>query len=159
NKLMAVDCNGYAVTIQVADGTYAAGAKLFSLINCAAFTLQGNVSTPGNCVISSATGQALQFSGGPAVTVPVRRFKLSASGSGANGVTVNDSAWITFGAMEYGSCVFNHMQAFHGGEININADYTISGGARAHWNVQNGYLTTSNRTITITGTPAFSTTA
>jgi hypothetical protein len=41
--------------------------------------------------------------------------------------------------------------------VQCNADYTISGNALRHWDVQqNSFLICNSRTITLTGTPAFS---
>lgn len=147
-----LDLNGHTVTIQVGDGTYAAGVSRNTGFNRnGTVILQGNVSTPSNCVISTSTS-CLIFTN---CVVTILGFKLvSATGSGISAarslITIN-------GAMEYGACAGNQLAAFESATILVSANYVISGNAAAHFGVINAaILFKTALTVTIAGTPFFS---
>ena len=53
-----LDLGGYAITIQVANGTYTDGVFLYSVFGGSA-TLVGDVTTPSNVIISTTSADAL----------------------------------------------------------------------------------------------------
>ncbi|ELR02683.1 hypothetical protein GMDG_08840 [Pseudogymnoascus destructans 20631-21] len=59
--------------------------------------------------------------------------------------------------MEFGTCATAHMHSSYAGQIAVSADYTISGGSLYHWwsETAGGSVAVIGRTVTLTGTPAF----
>ena len=151
----ALDLSIYDVTIQVADGTYTAGAVVGgSWVGKGTVTLRGNVTTPSNCVISMAGGTACIFVQNNGV-LNVGGFKLvNSSGSGLyalNGGYIGIS-----GALDFGACSVFHMGCGIYAKINCTVSYSVTGAANQHANaVQGGYIYVAVNTVTLTGTPAF----
>lgn len=160
-----LDTAGFALTIQFADGAYAdvpfvalpyAGGGTIALV--------GNITIPENVnfSVSSSVNGIFNFSyvGG---NWAVHGFKLSSSlGSGnGNGLLAQGNlGLVTFGNMNFGALAAGfHISTLYGGHIENDAAYTISGGAANHlFSADTSILhTTASATITITGTPAFST--
>lgn len=148
-----IDVGEHNVIIQVRAGTFAESVILRRWVGRGGLTLLGDGATPSNVVISASGVCLTSVAGAGAWTVS--GFKLTSSG--ANGVTVSMSR-ILFGAMEFGACAAGqHILAQQGGQVVFNADCTISGGAARHWFANNGgYIECSGKTVTLSGTPAFS---
>jgi hypothetical protein len=152
-----IDHGVYNVVIQVADGTYTAATTTVLLnthLGNGSCTLQGNNSTPANCVISSTGGRCVQCGGG---IWNVRGFKFTTSGSGTACVYVTGrAAWVQIFEADFGACVSNHIEA-NAGRAGLNSNYTISGSAGGHINMYGGSMIgTAVITGTVTGAPAFS---
>lgn len=155
NVALTLDLGGYAVSIQVGAGTYTAGVLLTSSFVGGNVTLVGDTTTPGNVVISTpsdcikVTNQA---------TLEVKGFKLTSSAN--SGVFADTGGVINItGLMEYGACSVAHLRAASLASIMAaTANYTISGGAGRHVLSATGALVRCAAvTVTLTGTPAFST--
>lgn len=146
-----LDLNGYAVTIQVAAGTYAGGIHMTVPFFGGTVTVVGDTVTPSNVVCSSSAplylenGSILYFGG----------FKFtSAAATYAALVSSNSTLYIN-GKMEYATSGALAANGF--GSILISAPYTISAGGAVHyWPASNGVISASGLTITLTGTPPFS---
>lgn len=147
-----LDFAGYTVTLQVGDGTYAAGATFTNMLVGAAAQLRivGNTTTPASCVINSATDI---FRASTAISVSINGFKLVTTGNYSIIAAVQGSVITVGSAMEFGAAALAHLGSFVGAVISASG-YTVSGGASAHWLVQRGNLTISG-VVTVTGTPAF----
>jgi hypothetical protein len=158
NVVAGLDISTFNVTISVADGTYA-GAALVSgpWLGSGVVTLQGNVTTPANCIISTVATCVVVLNGG---ALTVSGFKFASSS--AHGLSAQYGGTITVsGALNYGACASDHNQALDGGKILFNVGYTISGNAgSSHWDA-NGpgsvIRQQSGGTVTITGTPSINT--
>lgn len=50
----SLDCSIYNVTIQVGDGTYTSSFTLKSFIGSGIVTIQGNITTPTNCIVTTS---------------------------------------------------------------------------------------------------------
>lgn len=153
-----IDLQGQNLTISVADATYTVAVTIsgpFTGQNGATVTLQGNVATPANCIISTTSANAIRVANGAVVTIT--GFKLQTT-TGGDCLQV-DGARAALGPMEYGACAGNQIRALNNGYVNPTSDYTISGGAVTHWAAAAlGLVNSPGRTITLTGTPAFSAT-
>ena len=163
--IRTLDLNGFTVTVSCADGTYgplvAAGVALGALDETS-IQFVGNTGTPANCLITATNASAVTGTNGAQFTV--NGFQLSATGTaagqGAGVYAASAGTRIRTGAaMRFAACSVAHMQALAAGQVVPLAGYTISGAAPAAWSAgSNGvisHLTTG--TITISGTPAFST--
>jgi len=144
-----LDVGIYQVTIQVADGTYAATIALRRIIGNLASILQGNLTTPANVNI---TGNIVGLDSG---YWKLRDFKVSNAGNYC--IRSEGYSYIDFGNLNFGASSSVHLWAERGGRIVAASNYAISGAALAHAYATNGgYIQLANRTLTLTGTPAFS---
>jgi hypothetical protein len=152
-----LDLNNYNVTISAAlAGAYNSAVTLGRYIGGSGKpSIIGDETTPANVTIT--TTSATCFTGSDDAGIwTVAGFKTSTVTSG--GVfRAGRNCTINYKNMDFGACAWSHMYALAGGSIKATGNYTISGGAFAHWNTENdGFFQCVNRTITITGTPAFS---
>jgi hypothetical protein len=151
-----IDNMGYAVTIQVADGAYNAPLTLKAYVGSGLVTLQGNTSTPSNVTITISTSGAncIAATNG-SHTWAVSGFKLSTTGSASHSLLVLSSS-LTFATLDFGASAGNHIVADRNSTVVASGSYAISGGAGAHVISYDSTVDLRNRTVTITGTPAFS---
>ena len=154
SAVAGLDLNGKAVTIQVGNGTYAAGVSVTSPFVGGVPVLQGDTTTPGNVVIS-VSGDAVSVSNGAELGIGGFKLVTATAGSGLN-ATKAGRINVT-GKMEFGTCATAHMHSSYAGQIAVSADYTISGGSLYHWwsETAGGSIAVIGRTVTLTGTPAF----
>lgn len=158
NVLLAnYDLGGFTATIQVADGTYTGGVVVSTqFTGGGSVVLQGNIGTPGNCIISTTSADCIQTTGG-GVTLSVIGFKFATTTTGNCLRALYGSQINVTGAVQFGACAGIHCYALDGGRISITANYTINGGAQYHWVSEAcSTLVAANLTITTSGTPAFS---
>lgn len=149
-----IDLNGFNVTVNVADGTYTSGFIMGGgFVGYGTVTFQGDITTPANCIISTAGDCIGIFDGAQVI---IQGFKLLSSAG--SGITVSQQAYAILGNMNFGACANSHLNIFSLSSVFCSAAYTISGGATNHYNIyQNSNLDCHGITITLTGTPAFST--
>lgn len=155
NAVLRIDLNGYAVTIQVGNGTYTVGVTISAPFLGGIVTLQGDTTTPSNVVISLSGGTPIAVSS--LAVLYVAGLKLV--NSGGYGLSADTGAIVhVSGKMEYGACSNGaaHVFATSSASIILSADYTISGGSGFHiLSTVNGFIDNRSKTITLTGTPAF----
>lgn len=152
-----LDLYGNNVTIQVGNGTYTTGVLVDSpQVGKGTITLQGDTTTPSNVVISTTSADAIKVMG--QAVISVKGFKLVTATSGF-GILCRDSG-VTFitGKMEYGACASGHILSQTAQIISESISYTISGNAPYHIRASlTGFISVFGCTVTLTGTPAFST--
>lgn len=153
----AIDFGGKTVTIQLADGTYAALTINTAWVGGGNLTIQGNPVTRANVVIAGGALSAIRWNVPLPGKLTVKDFKPT--GSQPTAASLHGFA--------AGSCEFTNLDFGTGGAAHILAqapaasiiatgDYGISGSASAHmYSVRFSQIDTSRRVITITGTPAF----
>lgn len=154
----AIDLVIYTITISVQDGTYSPSStiNLKPYLGAGPITIQGNVTTPANVLVSSsASGFAIN--GSNAGSWSIEGLKITNSGGG--GVQSSGATSLSLGNNNYGATGAGQYQlrAFGGGFINFYANYTVSAGAGNHLYALSGGVITYNGslTITVSGTPAF----
>ncbi len=145
----SLDISIYTVTINVAAGTYAAGASVVGpWLGSGTVAITGDTTTPSNVIVQSQikvdAGGRLTVGG---LKITPAGFCLYATGGGAISVT---------GKMEYGASGSYHLFAEKYGSIDITAAYTISGSAICHQLANTGFIRGSSITVTLSGSPAFS---
>lgn len=156
NVVATLDIGTYNVTISVADGTYSGGSSVVGAwLGSGTVTLTGNSANPQNCIISTTSANCISLNSGARLNIGGFTFQTATSGSA---ISVANGAIVTLNAKcRFGACATYHLAVASGGRININADYEITGGALYHWNATTmGGLSCLLRTVTLTGTPAFS---
>jgi hypothetical protein len=135
------------VTVQLADGTYAQNATLDRSIG-GVVVVNGNATTPTNVVLNGIiTAQS-------GANITIQNMSIQ-------GIYSKWGSWMTIG----GGITFpafsggDHIQCGNCGNVYVTNSYTISGSANRHVSVGDScnvdYL--NNLTVTLTGTPAFST--
>ncbi|TIP03863.1 MAG: hypothetical protein E5X72_14260 [Mesorhizobium sp.] len=86
----------------------------------------------------------------------VTGFKFTAATSGY-AISAAGASKIDLGVVEFGACASGHIDAEQQAIITFNNNYTISGGGTRHWFTTTGALIQcTGKTVTLTGTPAFS---
>jgi hypothetical protein len=153
-----LDLGGFAVTIQVADGTYAGTILINKPFVGGLVTLQGNTTTPANCIISHSAFNSFSVTGS-STEISVFGFRIvnSAASSLGNGINVAQGASVTLGNIDFGTCTRCHIELGYAANVQMGANYSITGGSINHVNASaNALFTIGSRTITLTGTPAFS---
>jgi hypothetical protein len=142
------------VTIQIKDGTYTGQISLGSpFIGNGVDTIKGNASTPANVVISTAV-TAFAVTGGGVVTIK----DLKITTSSGHGMAISAGAYVTIDNLNFGACTANHIIVTTSALVNADGNYTISGNAARHWESRSGgNVSVQSKTITLSGTPAFST--
>jgi hypothetical protein len=149
-----LDCNGYDITIQIADGTYTTPTTISYRIGAGNLYILGNLVTPANVLIAS-TGHGIVVSGHPTSSkVYIRGVKFQANGIG---LVVDYSSVVYYGNVNFGACGIYHLSAVRDGKIFFDQNYTISGSAIVHFGMdREGIISTgASITVTLTGTPAF----
>lgn len=156
------DLAGFVATIQLANGTYTTGMQaagpIIGAYGAAAVVVQGNTGTPASVVVSVTSSNCFIAQEGAVFTVTGVTMAATGSGQTGNALLVATNGEIFVGV----SCVFSTCSAAHmlveaDGSLQVLANYTISGNAPVHWNVNAGAVSMVGFTATLTGTPAFAT--
>ena len=158
NTIATLNINGYAVTVQMADGTYTGAITLKNIDGFTAagdLIIQGNNGTPANVVISVTSNNAISADGISSVW-DIKDLKIATT-TGGIGIAAKNGAKIRWGNLNFGATAEAHMQADRAAILTCLSNYAISGAATYHWQTVNGgIIYAQTKTITITGTPAFS---
>lgn len=151
--------NGYDVTVNVASGTYTTGWQFPTVVGAGTVAFVGDVSTPSNVLVSVTSASCISNATGAFGSFEVRGFKLQTTTSGhciSTDDSVGQSFYLSWESMDFGATTGGHITAI-GGNFKATGNYSITGGAAFHcYTDRLVKLTASNRTVTITGTPAFS---
>jgi hypothetical protein len=167
NTAAALDMSTFNVTIQVRNGTYATstGLVLKSTVGAGKITIVGDEATPSNVVVTTngaMTGNdGVILAASITTTYAVRGLMLTSTATGnVLGLVASGISTIEFQNLNFGSGMAQHIRAQDGGLISATGNYTISGSGGAgssHLNaVGTGKLRIQSITVTLTGTPAFS---
>jgi hypothetical protein len=147
------DFNGKQVTIQLADGNYAAAATFigpFAGIKGKAILINGNAITPTNVVVQNT------ISASYSAPIQVKNFKVASVGTGLQATAPGGVINVGVG-MVFGPCTGPQLYANGGGLVSLATNCTINGGASNFILGQQGNIFIgAGITITLTGTPAFS---
>lgn len=151
----SLDLSIFDVTIAQGNNGTLAGGLVKSAVGSGKIIIQGDVSTPANCVMSSALDVTNCTSD---VEVRGIRFTGTFNGEAGSAITAVNNKSITI----TGNCTFANTAGRHiyclQGLVNINSSYSITGGGVCHYIAFIGgkiVNAVSGVTITLTGTPAF----
>jgi hypothetical protein len=152
-----LDLGIFDVTINVGAGTYAP-IILKRCVGAGSIIIVGDETTPANVHLTSAASGAHIVTGTGFVTVyHLRGMKLSATEAGTRRlIHLIGAGFLFFQNIDCGASS-EHMRVDAWATLEATGNYTISAGANRHWFVQAGNLRIFSKTITLTGTPAFST--
>lgn len=153
---VALDLSIYEIIIQVAAGTYTGAITTKPYIGTGPISILGDTTTPSNCAVSVASNSAFRFTNRTALYV-VKGFQVSTTTSGFSFYATSSN--LQYGNMVFGATPAGFAHIYLDGQSNITAtaNYEITTGPYAHIQADYGSTATiSSRTITLTGTPAFS---
>lgn len=154
NTVYGLDIATYNVTIQVADGTYSGAIVCNSqFLGSGVVTIQGNSGTPANVVLS--TGSSTTLTAQNSASISIKDLKVT--NTSGNGIRATSNATISFQNIDFGSVGASHMLGDDTGGVICTGNYSISGGGTCHMRSASGFVRVSSRTVTLSGTPAFST--
>lgn len=156
--IYTIDLGGFAVTIQVDAGTYTNDILLARPFIGGEVTLQGDLTTPSNVVISHNAFAAFAIRGtGTALKIGGFRVQNSAGSALGQGIYISSGAALTIvGAMEMHTCTRSHFEVVSGSLLAIGSNYSFTGNAPIHWQLDAGEVVLSGYTITSSGSRAFS---
>jgi hypothetical protein len=151
------DLRGYTATIQLAAGTYTTGllvtARVVGQTSVRGVRILGDTATPANVILEPSLGPAMEAS--TAGCFYVSGVKITSPTS--NGLFASMGGQIEFGNIVFGACSGSHITSLGRGIVSCAANYEIVDGATSHCSSQIGGLCYINsNTITLTGSPAFS---
>lgn len=157
-----IDTNGFQATVQLADGTYTDTCIVRGLALGSTkrqpIIFNGNAVTPANVTINP---NGICYFAENSAIIQVQNQKVQCSGSTNDCLAADFGGVIWMGVgLEFGPAGRWHINAGTGGNITATSSYKISGGGAAHASASQGgnvSLNVASATVTITGTPAFST--
>ena len=158
----SVDARSKVVTIQLADGTYTAGAVIQGRLtgggfDNSAYPLQiiGNEAAPGNVVISTTAATALALRSHAHVLLAGVKIETVTSGYGWS---VDTGSVLEHRNCELGSVANDTIIAQGGGIVRAIGPTTVSGASSAFCHaIKGSQISFSDQTLTFVGTPAFTT--
>ncbi len=149
----ALDLSVYAVTINVADGTYS-GFVLKNYIGVGPISIVGNTTTPANVDLSGASTNVNGTQWG--CTYSLSGVKIA--NSAGNGMRLTGPGTLNINNMEFGACSGAHIRADNSCFVTCTTGaLTISGNAA--YGYLSGYLSVINldsSTVTYTANVAYS---
>ncbi|MFA5899397.1 MAG: hypothetical protein WC829_09835 [Hyphomicrobium sp.] len=150
------DLGLYDLTIQVGAGTWTQGVTLRKYVTGGGrIIIRGDTTTPANCLMSCTSVSCFEADG--QMEYLIEGFKLQTTTSGF-GVVASSMSKIIFGNMVFGACANDQIYIVSGSVVVFAANYSITGGAPSHWRSDiGGIMQAQSKTITLTGTPAFTT--
>lgn len=153
-----LDLAGNAVTVQLADGTYTQGLNVNQAwTGGGAVTFQGNLAAMSNVVISTVGSNAIGVGATNPGTLTFQYMRLTAT-TGGSALSIFAPGVVNYGNIDFGPAVGGYHVLASGTGVNVASvgPSTISGGAVSHWAATaNAIVNDAGRTITLTGTPAF----
>lgn len=152
----SIDLAGFNIDVQIGDGTYSQGVFFRGPAVTAGgiITFRGNASTPTNVVVNG-TGAfgTYTFDARYGAVVYVKDLQVGGAGGG---LQASEAGQLHFTNVVFAASPV-HILVGRAGTVTADGSYSISGGATTHWLTESaGSIIVENRTITLTGTPAFS---
>lgn len=158
NVASLINMNGYNITIQVGNGTYNEDVKISGPFLCPSLnsyiSLIGDA-TPSNVVINGLLYAYYAY-------LYVYGFKLIDGGSQGYCLRADSNSYVDVDNCEFGAASVAQIRVEQAGVARMYYNYKISGSAPAHIQTYGtgafiNYRFNGAMTVTLTGTPAFST--
>lgn len=151
----ALDISIYNVDIQVADGLYTAGVIVTGAwVGSGTVTIKGNSGTPANVLVSVTSVDCVKSQLGGRISI--QDIELRTTTVGDCLLSTQNSA-LNYSNLRFGACAANHVRALDGAIIAADGNYFVTGAAAQHWNsTASGLIRVQGKTVTVSGTPAFS---
>lgn len=154
------DFGGKVVTVKVGNGSFAGGVIVAGLpvgaksAGAWPLVIEGNTSSPGSCVIASTSANG--FALWDHARAYIKGFQIGTTTAGS-ALTASNHSQLAYGNIIFGTLATDGVLAALHSYVVALANYSIGGncsGQHIH-STEFSYLSIANRTITLTGTPAF----
>lgn len=160
-KATAVDANGFTITIQVRTGSYGAVTlrNLVGYTSTTAPVIIGDTATPGNVIIAAPASTLAVVVNNLTTPWAMRGFRTTVTTAGFSHIAMTGGK-LTLQNWEFGAATGagNHITIGSGANLTITGNYTILGGANAHYQLLGASQAANiGATVTLTGTPAWGT--
>ncbi|WP_228895605.1 hypothetical protein [Acidovorax sp. Leaf73] len=157
DTLCSLDLSLYDCTVQIGPGTRTAALTLKKYVTGGGVAiLLGDTATPSNVVMSVTSNNC--FAGVECGLWRITGMKLQTTTSGYAVFPSGKTSNVELRNIDFGACASGHVVVGAGGFARYSANCTISGGAPTHLQIANGSsFVAGGITITLTGTPAFTT--
>lgn len=152
-----LDLGGYTVTIQIVDGTYTDVLSITQpWTGGGAITYQGNSGTPANVLNNVAAGTGFSTSVPIPGVLTIKDMKIAGTNSSSGiGILMQAGGVIQFGNIDFGTLNIAIQTIGFSANVQAVSNYKISGSQNFHFLASGGNVTIDNRTVTLTGTPAW----
>ncbi|HWK97655.1 MAG TPA: DUF2793 domain-containing protein [Pseudolabrys sp.] len=153
----SLDLGGKTITVQIADGTYAGGLSVSQpWTGGGQLVVQGNAGVPSNVTVGTTGADCISVTCPLPGVLAIKDMKLTTAASGSC-ISHSGSGPLEYANLEFGAAAtFHVVLGSKSAMVTASGNSTISGGAMAHWYNQSGFLACAGKTVTLTGTPAFS---
>lgn len=153
----SLDLGGKTITVQIADGTYAGGLSVSQpWTGGGQLVFQGNAAAPSNVTIGTTGADCISIACPLPGRLAIKDMKLMTATSGSC-ISHTGAGLLEYSNLEFGAAANLHvLLGSKSAMVTATGNSMISGGAQSHWYNQSGFLTCSGKTVTLTGTPAFS---
>jgi hypothetical protein len=155
---------GVTITISVSNGTYTApfvisGSPSGSMVNGTTWQTPLIITGGSSAILTSANAASTMTIGPRAIVKIDGGLQIGAYGTTGtrHTISVQDGGVLEIGSVNFTGSVGSHINVSEHGMVLMRSNYTISGGGDRHILVSAGLLTSSGLTVTLTGTPAFTT--
>lgn len=146
-----IDAQTFQVTVQLANGTYNESVTIRPMLGTLPLIVRGNNATPASVVVN---GAICFLASQPGAVAQILDLKMVASSLCLSALYAGK---LEYGNVDFGTASARHINVQYGGFTNALSSYTISGGAQAHaLGATGGAVRLAGVTVTLTGTPAFS---
>ena len=157
NTIAGLDLSTFAATIELGTATFTGGLVVDKVpLGGSGVTINGDGAAS---TILSTASRGIHVTA-PGAVITLTNFKIETSGSSNNNcleVAAHSKVYLG-GGMEFGASVGRHIRVTGFGYVFAVGNWAISGGALSHLATgPTGLFEAYARTVTITGTPAFST--
>ncbi len=155
-----LDTRGFAVTVNVAAGTYTGGILMtLPVVGGGTLKISGDTTTPSNVVISTTSKDAVVVTG-YGVALSIEGVKVTTTTSGEGMLAAFGGKITVTGKVEFGAVAGTaHLHALYAGAIAINVAYNISGAAAFYhyWTevTASSIQAIAAVTVTVTNSPTF----
>lgn len=151
------DLGGQTVNVNVADGTYTTPVVINGPFVGGTPNIVGDITTPANCLLSTTSnGFVLNYT---SLNMAGLRLVITVASGVGTELSMTGSRVTINGAMDFGPATGGtypeQILLAQRSSLQATANYTISGGGVTHIATYNSDSSLNGRTITITGTPAF----
>lgn len=161
STIAAIDGGGFIVTVQ-GNGTFTANVTINqNFVGVTKIIISGDTATPANCTFGATSGVAC-FTVDTLTPVDFTGVRLGNGTGPTNGLFVSRGVASITGNCHFGA-VTTHQILLQGpyAVLRLRANYSVVGGAAVHCAAfDDAFLdgdSTSNYTVTVTGSPSFST--
>lgn len=137
-------------------GTFTENVVGYNLVGGGKFIIEGDTSTPTNTKWKASTGVVFTARN-LYTTYVIKALEMSDASAATDGVFAANGSYVQVENVYFAGGFSRDMFMIEGAMIEITANYNVTGSSAVHINAQDAIFRMQGFTLTLTGTPAFST--